>query len=139
MKLIGSLTSPFVRTVRIVLAEKKSEYDFALDSPWTPETNVPNIIPLGKMPVLVLDDETVLFDSRAVSYTHLAGILGMFGKKFESLSSRVRCNRAKSLRQMVVDRQRPLATGLVLDGNEHTALGIEQVERRQVRNSRQFL
>ena len=68
-----------------------------------------------------------------------AGILGMFGKKFESLSSRVRCNRAKSLRQMVVDRQLPLATGLVLDGNEHTALGIEQVERRQVRNSRQFL
>jgi glutathione S-transferase len=67
MKLIGSLTSPFVRKVRIVLAEKKIEYDFALDSPWTPETNVPNINPLGKIPVLVLDDETVLFDSRVIA------------------------------------------------------------------------
>ena len=67
MKLIGSLTSPFVRKVRIVLAEKKIEYDFALDSPWTPEPNVPNINPLGKLPVLVLDDETVLFDSAGIA------------------------------------------------------------------------
>ena len=33
MKLIGSLTSPFVRKVRIVLAEKKIEYELVLDSP----------------------------------------------------------------------------------------------------------
>jgi glutathione S-transferase len=67
MKLIGSLTSPYVRKVRIVLAEKKIEYDFVLDSPWTPESNIPNLNPLGKIPVLVLDDETVLFDSRVIS------------------------------------------------------------------------
>lgn len=67
MKLIGSLTSPYVRKVRIVLAEKKIDYDFELDSPWTPETNVPNINPLGKIPVLVLDEESVLFDSRVIS------------------------------------------------------------------------
>ncbi len=67
MKLIGSLTSPFVRKVRIVLAEKKIEYEFRLDSPWVPESNVPNINPLGKIPVLLLDDETVLFDSRVIS------------------------------------------------------------------------
>ena len=67
MKLIGSLTSPFVRKVRIVLAEKKIECGFEIDSPWTPETNVPNINPLGKIPVLVLDDETLLFDSRVIS------------------------------------------------------------------------
>ncbi|WP_298313103.1 glutathione S-transferase N-terminal domain-containing protein, partial [Propionivibrio sp.] len=52
MKLIGSLTSPFVRKVRIVLAEKKIEYDLAIDSPWTTESDVPNINPLGKIPVL---------------------------------------------------------------------------------------
>ena len=67
MKLIGSLTSPFVRKVRIVLAEKKIEYDLAIDSPWTTESDVPNINPLGKIPVLVLDDETVLFDSRVIA------------------------------------------------------------------------
>ena len=67
MKLIGSLTSPYVRKVRIVLAEKKIEYEFVLDSPWTPESTVPKLNPLGKIPVLVLDDETTLFDSRVIS------------------------------------------------------------------------
>ena len=67
MKLIGTLTSPYVRKVRIVLAEKKIDYEFAIDSPWTPESNVPDVNPLGKVPVLVLDDETMLFDSRVIS------------------------------------------------------------------------
>ena len=67
MKLIGSLTSPYVRKVRIVLAEKKIEYEFELDSPWSPGSNVPNINPLGKIPVLVLDEETTLFESRVIS------------------------------------------------------------------------
>ncbi len=66
MKLIGSLTSPFVRKVRIVLAEKKIEYEFELDSPWAPETNIPTLNPLGKVPVLAIDDESVLFDSRVI-------------------------------------------------------------------------
>jgi glutathione S-transferase len=67
MKLIGSLTSPFVRKVRVVLAEKKIECGFEIDSPWTPESNVPNLNPLGKIPALVLDDDIVLFDSRVIS------------------------------------------------------------------------
>jgi len=66
MKLIGTLTSPYARKARIVLAEKKIEYDFEIDSPWTPESGVPSINPLGKVPVLVLDDATVLFDSRVI-------------------------------------------------------------------------
>lgn len=66
MKLIGSLTSPYVRKVRVVLAEKKIEYEFAIDSPWNADSNVPNVNPLGKIPVLVLDDSTVLFDSRVI-------------------------------------------------------------------------
>jgi glutathione S-transferase len=66
MKLIGSHTSPFARKVRIVLAEKKIEYDFVIDSPWLEDSTVPNINPLGKIPVLMLDDETPLFDSRVI-------------------------------------------------------------------------
>lgn len=66
MKLIGSHTSPFVRKVRIVLAEKKIDYEFVIDSPWLAESNVPNLNPLGKIPVLLLDDETPLFDSRVI-------------------------------------------------------------------------
>ncbi|MDX9707403.1 MAG: glutathione S-transferase [Azospira sp.] len=66
MKLIGSLTSPYARKARIVLAEKKIEYEFELDSPWDASSNVPDVNPLGKIPVLILDDETVLFDSRVI-------------------------------------------------------------------------
>lgn len=66
MKLIGSLTSPYARKARVVLAEKKIEYDFEIDSPWNADSGVPNLNPLGKIPVLVLDDETVLFDSRVI-------------------------------------------------------------------------
>ena len=66
MKLIGTYTSPFVRKVRIVLAEKKIDYEFAIDSPWLGDSQVQNINPLGKIPVLVLDDETPLFDSRVI-------------------------------------------------------------------------
>lgn len=66
MKLIGSHTSPFARKVRVVLAEKKIDYEFVIDSPWTEDSKVPDINPLGKIPVLVLDDHTPLFDSRVI-------------------------------------------------------------------------
>ena len=66
MKLIGSYTSPFVRKVRVVLAEKKIEAEFAIESPWTPDSHVPDHNPLGKIPVLILDDGTPLFDSRVI-------------------------------------------------------------------------
>lgn len=66
MKLIGSLTSPYVRKVRIVLAEKKIDYEFVIDSPWDADTGVPDHNPLGKVPVLILDDDTPLYDSRVI-------------------------------------------------------------------------
>ena len=66
MKLIGSHTSPYTRKVRVVLAEKKIEYEFVIDSPWAEGSAVPDINPLGKVPVLMLDDETPLFDSRVI-------------------------------------------------------------------------
>ncbi|MEK7737864.1 MAG: glutathione S-transferase [Pseudomonadota bacterium] len=66
MKLIGSFTSPYVRKARVVLAEKKIEYDFVLDPPWAPDTAVPRHNPLGKVPVLLLDDNSTLYDSRVI-------------------------------------------------------------------------
>jgi glutathione S-transferase len=66
MKLIGSLASPFARKVRIVLAEKKIEYEFEIDNPWKADAVTPKFNPLGKVPVLVLDDGTALFDSRVI-------------------------------------------------------------------------
>lgn len=67
MKLIGSLASPFVRKVRIVLAEKKIEYEFEIDDPWKTDATTPKFNPLRKVPVLVLDDGTALFDSPVIA------------------------------------------------------------------------
>ena len=66
MKLIGSLTSPFVRKVRIVAAEKYIEYEFVVDIPWNDDTHVPEYNPLGKVPVWVMEDGKTLFDSRVI-------------------------------------------------------------------------
>lgn len=66
MKLLGSLTSPYVRKVRAVLAEKKIDYEFVLDSPWGDGSTVANYNPLGKVPVLLFDDDGALYDSRVI-------------------------------------------------------------------------
>lgn len=66
MKLIGTPTSPYTRKARIVLAEKRIDYDFVIDVPYDAATSVPSFNPLGKVPVLVLDDNTTIFDSRVI-------------------------------------------------------------------------
>jgi glutathione S-transferase len=66
MKLIASPTSPYGRKVRIALAEKRIEYVLVEASPWAPGNAVSDFNPLGKIPVLVLDDGTALYDSRVI-------------------------------------------------------------------------
>src|SRR5258705_12905252 len=66
MKLIGSLASPYTRKVRIVLAEKKSDSGFETDNPWKADARAAKLNPLGKVPVLELDDGRTLFDSRVI-------------------------------------------------------------------------
>ncbi len=66
MKLIASPTSPYVRKVRIALAEKKIDCELVNDSPWGATTGVTAHNPLGKVPVLLLDDGTSLYDSRVI-------------------------------------------------------------------------
>ena len=66
MKLIGSLASPFVRKVRIVLAEKKLDCQFELENVWAPDTTISTVNPLGKVPALVMEDGSVMIDSRVM-------------------------------------------------------------------------
>lgn len=66
MKLIGSNTSPYVRKVRVVMAEKKLDYAFELDNVWSAETQVSRSNPLGKVPCLVMEDGSALYDSRVI-------------------------------------------------------------------------
>lgn len=66
MKLIGSLTSPYVRKVRVVMAEKKLDYQLELENVWSPDTQIQQYNPLGKVPCLVMEDGGALFDSRVI-------------------------------------------------------------------------
>lgn len=66
LKLIASKTSPYTRKVRVALAEKKLDFEVIELSPWTADNPVLGFSPLGKVPVLVLDDGTELFDSRVI-------------------------------------------------------------------------
>ncbi len=67
MKLIGTTTSPYTRKVRVVLAEKRMECAFVVDVPNSDNSTVTQYNPLGKIPVLVLDDDSTLFDSRVIA------------------------------------------------------------------------
>lgn len=66
MKLYGSPLSPFARKVRIVLAEKKIECETEWVDVMAPDTPVIQRNPLGKVPALMLDDNTSLYDSRVI-------------------------------------------------------------------------
>jgi glutathione S-transferase len=66
MKLIGSTTSPYVRKVRIVMAEKKLDYQFVEDNVWGADTTVGQSNPLGKVPCLVMEGGEAVFDSRVI-------------------------------------------------------------------------
>ncbi len=66
MKLIGSLASPFVRKVRVVLSEKKLDYVYELENVWVVETKIHLSNPLGKVPCLIMEDGSAMYDSRVI-------------------------------------------------------------------------
>jgi len=65
MKLIGSLTSPYVRKVRVVMAEKKLDYQLVLEDVWGSDA-ILKANPLGKVPCLVMEGGEAIFDSRVI-------------------------------------------------------------------------
>ena len=73
MKLIGAVTSPYVRKVRIVMAEKKLEYQFILEDVWAHDTTITQTNPLGKVPCLVMETGEALYDSRVIERAIMPG------------------------------------------------------------------
>lgn len=67
MKLLGTPTSPYVRKVRLVLLEKNIPHDYVIDPPREPGSQVARVNPLGRIPALILDDETCVFDSPVIA------------------------------------------------------------------------
>ena len=66
MKLYGSLTSPYVRKLRILLREKGISCEFVQADAWAADSPVPRLNPLGKVPVLERDDGSALYDSPVI-------------------------------------------------------------------------
>ena len=65
MKLIGALTSPYVRKVRVVMAEKKLDFQLVLEDVWNSDA-ILEANPLGKVPCLVMEGGESIFDSRVI-------------------------------------------------------------------------
>ena len=66
MKLIGAVTSPYARKVRVVMAEKKLDYQFVQENVWAADTTIAHANPLGKVPCLIMEGGEALFDSRVI-------------------------------------------------------------------------
>jgi glutathione S-transferase len=66
MKLLASPASPYTRKVRIVLTEKKIDCELEVVDVNPAENPVNRHNPLGKIPTLLLDDGTALYDSRVI-------------------------------------------------------------------------
>tara|TARA_B100000686_G_scaffold354244_1_gene463458 strand:+ start:1025 stop:1639 length:615 start_codon:yes stop_codon:yes gene_type:complete len=139
MKLVGSVTSPFVRKVRIVLSEKRIVYDFDIDIPWEPETRVGECNPLNKVPVLMLADGTALYDSRVIvdyldSANPVSKLIPEFNrersmvKRWEALSDGI-CDAASTI---FLERKRPdslQSTEWVSRQQKKVMLGLEVAAR----------
>lgn len=67
MKLIGSNTSPYVRKVRLLLLEKNIAHTYVVDPPSDPNSEAYRVNPLGRIPALILDDGTCVFDSPVIA------------------------------------------------------------------------
>ncbi len=67
MKLLGTHTSPYVRKVRLVLLEKNIPHTYLVDAPREPGSQVARANPLARIPALILDDETCVFDSPVIA------------------------------------------------------------------------
>jgi glutathione S-transferase len=63
MKILGSPGSPFVRKVRVIAAEKGIDLEYVVDRPSVEGSRVPELNPLGKIPVLLPEEGEPIYDS----------------------------------------------------------------------------
>ncbi len=66
LRLVASLTSPYVRKVRIVMAEKRIDCQLEMEDVWAADSKIQEVNPLGKVPCLIMEDGGAVFDSRVI-------------------------------------------------------------------------
>lgn len=129
MKLIGSTSSPYVRKVRVVMAEKKLDYQFVVEDPWAADSTVLHSNPLGKVPCLVMEGGEALFDSRVI--VEYLDTLSPVGKLIPAVGrERAEVKTWEALADGVLD-------ALVLARLENTWAGRPKAQRSQAWIDRQ--
>jgi glutathione S-transferase len=132
LKLIASTTSPFARKVRIALADKKIEFQMVEASAWDAGNPVHAYNPLGKLPVLILDDGTHLYDSRViVEYIDLVSPVSRLIP--EPARQRIAVKKWEALADGVCDA----AAAIVIEGRRPANLQSDDWIERQRRKIRE--
>jgi glutathione S-transferase len=110
MKLYTSLTSPFGRKARVMLAEKRIDFELVSTDVWDPNSPLLKFNPLGKVPCLVLDDGTALYDSPVIM-DYLDSVTPVGHLIPETTRPRIQVKRWEALADGVLDA----AVGIVLE------------------------
>ncbi|GHU15304.1 glutathione S-transferase [Betaproteobacteria bacterium] len=118
MQLFTTLDSPYGRKIRVVLAEKNLPFELVEDAPWSRQSRIPGLNPLGKVPVLVTDDGEAFFDSPVV-----AGYL-------ETLPSALPLLPASGVERVRVRQSEALADGILDAGVAIFLEGIRPAEQQ---------
>jgi glutathione S-transferase len=96
MKIFGSPGSPFARKVRVIAAEKGIEVEYVVERPSAPGSRVPQLNPLGKIPVLQLDDGDTIYDSVVIG-EYLEGLKSEPRLVPQDLAGRIAVKRFEAL------------------------------------------
>ena len=123
MKLLGTNTSPYVRKVRLVLLEKNIPYDYLIDPPREPGSQVARANPLGRIPALILDDETCVYDSSVIA--EYADTLN---------DAPILIPRSNALERMCVKRWEALADGMMDSAVAVRTESIRPAEKQEASN-----
>jgi glutathione S-transferase len=103
VKLIGSNTSPYVRKARLVLLEKNIPHTYVVDPPSDPNSQVSRFNPLGRIPALILDDGTCVFDSPVIAeYADTLNDTPILIPRHDALA-RMRVRRGEALADGIMD------------------------------------
>ncbi len=137
MKLLASPLSPYTRKVRIVLAEKKIDCDMELVdvNPVDNPVNAHN--PLGKIPALILDDGSALYDSRVIA-EFLDGKSPISRLIPEDLRDRVAVRRWEALADGVLDAGLLVRYEGLRDAGQRSAAWVEKQLSRMKRGMAQM-
>ncbi|WP_297573432.1 glutathione S-transferase N-terminal domain-containing protein [uncultured Deefgea sp.] len=126
MKLITALHSPFGRKIRIVLAEKKIDFELIIAKPGEDDALIQSYNPLGKVPVLALDDGRVIYDSSVIAehLDYLSPVCKLFPSDQRPMIS---AKRTAALADGICDA----AVAIVLEQRRPSALQSHDAINRQ--------